>query len=142
MIIQAFSAFFATFFFSIIFNISKKDLIYCGLGGAISWSIYLYVLHKTQSPVMASFCGAFIVGIFSRIMSKIRKVPVTIFLVSGIIPLVPGAGMYRTMFAIVDNDLSKAATHGILTLQIAGVIAMAMVMVSSFPHHSHSNVNK
>ncbi|NLP45471.1 MAG: threonine/serine exporter [Epulopiscium sp.] len=134
MIVKTMSAFFATIFFSIIFNIAKKNLIFCGLGGAIGWFIYLCCIQSIHSPVLASFLGALTVAIFSRSMSKIRKVPVTIFLISGIIPLVPGAGMYRTMFAIINNDLVGAATYGISTLQIAGVIAIAMVMVSSFPN--------
>ena len=139
MFIQTISAFFATIFFSIMFNIAKKELVFCGIGGALAWFVYLCVLNISSSPVIASFFGALVVGLFSRILSRVRKVPVTIFLISGIIPLVPGAGMYRTMFAIISQDLSEAAKQGVITLQIAGVIAMAMVMISSWPHPNRRN---
>lgn len=133
MILQIISAFFATFFFGILFNISKKELMYCGFIGAIGWFVYLFFFQLIGSVVLSNFMSALSVSILSRLLAKKRKVPVTIFLISGIIPLVPGAGMYKTMYAMLTQNFEETAFYGAQTLQIAGVIAIAIIFTSSFP---------
>ncbi|NLK21084.1 MAG: threonine/serine exporter [Epulopiscium sp.] len=133
MIVQTISTFFATFFFGILFNISKKELLYCGVIGAIGWVIYLSFLGFSSSVVLSSFISSLTISILSKFFSKVRKVPVTIFLISGIIPLVPGAGMYRTVYSMLSQNFEDAAFYGAQTLQVAGVIAIAIIFTSSFP---------
>jgi uncharacterized membrane protein YjjB (DUF3815 family) len=133
MIIQTLSAFFATIFFSIIFHIPKTQVLFCGINGGLGWFIYLSIYHFTTSPVVASFAGALTVSFISQWFARIRKVPVTLFLILGIIPIVPGAGMYQTMFAMLSQDFAQMDYYGAQTLQIAGVIAIAIVINSSIP---------
>ncbi|KAE9634471.1 MAG: hypothetical protein PWP07_250 [Epulopiscium sp.] len=133
MILQTISAFFATFFFAVLFNISKKQLLFCGGIGAFGWLIYLCFFNLTDSVVLASFISALSISMISRIFSIIRKVPVTVFLISGIIPLVPGAGMYRTMYAMLAQNFQETAFYGAQTLEVAGVIAIAIIFTSSLP---------
>ena len=64
-------------------------------------------------------------------MARVRKTTVTTFLISGLFPLVPGAGMYYTMLAIVHNDLSEALSTGISTLSTAAVMALGILFVST-----------
>ncbi len=133
MALQIISAFFATIFFSVMFNISRKELLYCGLSGGLGWSIYLISNQLGGSIVVSTFLGALAVSFLSRYLAILRKQPVTIFLISGTIPLVPGAGMYQTMYALITQDIEQAATYGSQTLQMAGVIAIAMIIISSLP---------
>jgi len=72
------------------------------------------------------------VNIFSEIFARLLKNPVPIFLIPGIIPLVPGAGMYNTMTALIKNNFDTAIKTGIQTLLIAGSIAIALMLVTSF----------
>jgi uncharacterized membrane protein YjjB (DUF3815 family) len=132
MIIQIMAAFFATFFFSIIFNTSRHYLVYCGITGAVSWTLYLVTLHYTDSVVFSSFIGALAVAFVAHILAKRKKTPVTVFLIAGIIPLVPGAGMYRTVYHTISQEYSLATAYGIQTLQIAGVISIAIIMLDTF----------
>ncbi len=132
MIVKLFSAFFATLFFSIIFNISKYELIYCGISGFLGWLSYLLTFNLTSSVVFAAFIGALMISLYSRLLAKIRKTPVTIFSISGMIPLVPGAGMYKTVYYIIEEDYALSTHYGIESLQIAGAIAIAIILVSSF----------
>jgi uncharacterized membrane protein YjjB (DUF3815 family) len=133
MIIQTISAFFATFFFGVLFNVSKKQLLFCGFIGGFGWLIYLGFLEFSSSIVLSNFVSALSISMISRIFAKLRKVPVTIFLIAGIIPLVPGAGMYNTMYAMLSQNFEESAYYGAQTLQIAGVIAIAIIFTSSFP---------
>lgn len=131
MIIQVLAAFFGSLFFSIIFNISKNQLFYCGICGASSWFVYIITLPLTNSIITASFFGALMASILSQIFARIRKTPVTVFQIPGVIPLVPGAGMYKTLYYVVAEDYSKSNYYGMQTLQIAGCIAIAMILISS-----------
>jgi uncharacterized membrane protein YjjB (DUF3815 family) len=131
MLIQLLAAFFATIFFSIMFNVNNKQLVYCGLVGAFGWLIYLLSIHNQISIIGASFNVSVIVSIASHILAVYRKNPVTTYQISGIIPIVPGAGMYRTLLSLIQEN-TEAATHYLIeTLEIAGSIAVGMLFVSS-----------
>ncbi|MCL2353576.1 MAG: threonine/serine exporter family protein [Defluviitaleaceae bacterium] len=135
MIMQTIISFFATIGFSIIFNVPKKELVFCGLAGALGWLIYMlfdvFLAHATV--VAAVFVAAIFVTVVSRFLSTIRKMPTTIYMIPGVIPLVPGAGIYFTMFYIITGENAQAMLQGVESLKIAGVIAGGLLIVLSLP---------
>ena len=133
MIASIFSAFICTIGFAVIFHTQKKHLVTCGLVGAIGWAIYLFIEKLSNDPVIATFIASLVITSVSYLLSKNRKTPITVFLISGIIPLVPGVGLYRTMYALLQLDYSAAADSAALTFQLAGVIAGAIVIISLVP---------
>ncbi|ADZ82989.1 threonine/serine exporter family protein [Cellulosilyticum lentocellum] len=133
MIVSIVSAFISTIGFSIVFHIQKKHLLICGTVGALGWAIYLLLERMGASTVLASFVAALVVTQASYFLSKRRKTPITVFLIAGIIPLVPGLGLYRTMSAILESNYSSAIEYATLTFEIAGVIAGAIVIISLLP---------
>ena len=64
------------------------------------------------------------------------KCPITIFLVSGIIPLVPGAGVYYTAYYLVMNQLSMAAQKGMESIKIAFGIVLGIAFIISIPREA------
>jgi len=132
MIIQVVAAFFATFFFSIMFNVNKKQLWVCGIVGACCWAMYLFATFNNFSVVTSSFFAALVVSILSHILAIYRKNPVTTYQISGVIPIVPGAGMYRSLLYLIQDELTLANEYLVETLQIAGAIAVAMLLIYSF----------
>ena len=131
MIIQIIAAFLATVFFSIMFNVNKYQLLYCGIVGASGWAMYLFSTHLDLSIVVSSFLASMVVSILSHILAIKRKNPVTTYQIAGIIPIVPGAGMYRTLFYLIEDQLMLANEYLVETLQIAGAISVAMLIVYS-----------
>ena len=131
MILATFYSFLASLGFAFIFNIRGKNIIIASLGGGVSWLIYMIILNMHGSITVSLFAGAFVVSIYSEVMARIFKSPVTTYTICGIIPLVPGSGMYDTMFASISGNVTKATLAGLQTLTGAGAIAIAMVMVSS-----------
>ncbi len=91
-------SFISTVLFSIIFNAPKRLLVACGFVGAIAWTIYQLTVDLEFGKVGASFLGSLILGLMSHTMSRRYKRPVIIFIVPGIIPLVPGAAYQATRF--------------------------------------------
>ena len=48
-----------------------------------------------------------------------------------IFPLIPGAGVYRTMLYAVRGEMTQFAAQGMFTAAIAGVIAVGILLVST-----------
>ena len=129
MLIQVIAAFFVTICFSFMFNNSKSQLVYNGIVGALGWLAYLVVMKMGGTIVVASFIGSLVVSISSMVLSVYRKAPITVFQIPGIIPLVPGMGMYNTLYAVITNDYDAVMVQLFLTLQIAGAIAVGMMLI-------------
>lgn len=121
-------AFISTIGFSIIFNISKDSIIKSGFNGALGWIIYISINNTFNSPVIGSFLGALSVGIIGELFARFFRKPATIFIIPGIVPLVPGSGMYYTMLAIIEKRFLDAANLGSQTLFIAASIASALII--------------
>ena len=75
---------------------------------------------------MAAFISCLLVGLVAEAAARILKGPTIVFATMGIIPMVPGYGMYRTMEAVVQADYERAISVGIETIMVAGAIALSL----------------
>ena len=96
-IIQLVVSFTGSLGFAALFNIHGKKLWFAALGGCLSWAVYLIVGIWTSSPYICGFWSTVTITLYAECMARIHKTPVTVFLVSATIPLIPGAALYRTM---------------------------------------------
>lgn len=127
LIIQLIFSFIFTACFGVIFNAPTKAIPYCGFVGAIGWIIYYTLIRYDVTEVQSSFIGAFVVAIVAQIFARRFKMPIIIFNVSGIIPLVPGGIAYNTMRNIVELDYTMGIQNGMRAFMISGAIAMGLV---------------
>ena len=130
-VMQVILAMISTIGFSIIFNVPKKELAFCGVTGLAVWTMYLLTVNAGY--IWATLSAAALATVLARIFSIVRKMPVTIFLIPGIIPLVPGAGIYYTMFYIIFMDNEQAIGHGLMTIARAGTISLGLLIILSLP---------
>ena len=130
--IQFIAGFVVSIAFAIFFNAPKRSLFTCGLIGAIGWLVQVVANLLLTDVVVSSFLGAVCVGILSTNASRFLKLPATIFIYTGMVPLVPGYGMYNTMQNIVTKNYSVASQVGIETILPAGAIAMGILLASVF----------
>ena len=78
--------------------------------------------------VFLGIIGSFVATIaFSVLLETPRKY----LWQTGILPTVPGAGMYRIAYSIVANDRAGCAYYLLQTLEIAGMIALAIFIVDA-----------
>ena len=63
----------------------------------------------------------------------VLKMPVTVFLLSGIFPLVPGAGIYYCAYYFIQGNNALALSHGISTFKVAVALAVGISLVLSVP---------
>lgn len=131
MIKQIILAFLGSIFPVILFNIDRKKIIWTGFSGAFGWAVYLIVYNYNNSPVMASFCGAFTVGLYSEILARRLKTPTMQFSIPGIFPLVPGITAYNTVNFIVEQRYNEAFSMGMQVLGVAGAIAFGIMLATT-----------
>lgn len=130
VLLQFAFAFFSTLCFSFIFNIGKRYLFYTALGGGLAWAAYV-LSAAAGGRLMPYLIASMIAAVYSEIMARVLKTPVTTFVICAVIPLVPGGGMYNAMMEIVRGQYSDSLSTGITTLSIAGVIAIGIIFVAS-----------
>lgn len=121
----------ATLGFGVIFNIRGKKLFFAALGGGLSWFIYIFASTMSQSVLFPYFIATVCAAAYSEALARLLKSPVTTFVICAIIPLVPGGGMYNTMFESVKGNAQGSVSLGIQTLSIAGAIAIGIFIVST-----------
>ncbi len=134
-VIPLLTAALATFGFSILFYVHPRHLLLATLGGTLTTAVYLLVGHFMEGEMIPSLIAAAVGAGFSEICARTTKVPVPVYMLPCVIPLVPGSGLYATMFNLVTGDYSNAFSTGLVTLQVALGIAggiMAVSIVSIF----------
>lgn len=121
----------ATLCFAIIFRVPVRHIPACVIVGGLGWVTYLITEYNMDSPVMGCFFGACMVGLCSAIAARIFKEAMTIFIIPGILCLVPGAKIFYTMEALLRNDVQDMAQIGVQTLMMAGAIALGLLVVGA-----------
>lgn len=131
MIWQVIGAFIAIVGFSLVLEVPKKYIFFSGGIAAIGWLVYLITVEMVDSIYVGNFVAAVMISLGAQILSRILKTPVTMFNIPGIMPLVPGAGMYRIVYYMINGDNKQVSFYLSQTLQIAGLIAIAIFLVDS-----------
>lgn len=132
MILNSIYALIATLCFGVLSNTRGKKLIFYSIGGGLTWFLYLLCSSYIHISIILSYFLASVLGaIYSEIMARVHKTPVTTFIIGALIPLVPGSGMYNTMLETVQGNVEKSLTTGINTIIIAATIAVGIFAVSS-----------
>ncbi|URZ00232.1 threonine/serine exporter family protein [Clostridium felsineum] len=131
MILNFLYSFMACVCFSVLFNVKGKKIFIASFGGALGWALYMLLLNYKISITSSIFIAAIVISIYSEIMARVSKTPTIVYSVTGIIPLVPGNGMYYTMYETISGKITKAAEWGFKTLMYAGAISIAIMLVSS-----------
>lgn len=119
--------------FAILFSVPKKELIFCGFTGALGWIIYYILVSLSLGVVLSSFVATFFLTVFARCFAVTRHTPVTVYLLTGIFPLVPGAGIFYTAYYLFTKDPSISPNKGIETFEIAGVIVLGIIFGFGIP---------
>lgn len=133
--IQILTAMIGTIGFALFFNIKKERLLYVSLSGMITWCIYLICKYYGYNEFISNMMAAAFSTVYAEIFARILKAPATVFLLPGIVPLVPGGSLYYTMSAATMGDINSLFEKGILTLQISLGIAAGILIVSTITYH-------
>ncbi len=128
---ESLTTFIACVGFCILFNIHGKGSVLCALGGALTWALFQICQLLGADAISAYFIATLFAAIYAEIMARIRKYPAISYLVVSIIPLLPGAGIYRTTACVLEGNMDGFIVNAAQTAAIAGAIAVGILIVST-----------
>ena len=123
-------AFLACAAFCVVFELRRwRYILPACFTGAVSWLVYLAL--PEGNVAVRCFVATIVVSALAELLARLLKAPATIFLVIGIIPLVPGGGLYYTMDYLLDKNFPMFSQVGLQTASTAAAIAVGASMVTS-----------
>jgi uncharacterized membrane protein YjjB (DUF3815 family) len=126
----SFSAGVAIIGFYILFDTPKKYFFICGLNAFLAWSVYLIADCCGLNGLWASFFSTLAADFFSYYSARILKAPMILFLVAGILPMVPGISIYQGVYSFLYGigNASEILAGAFMT---TGVIALAIFLMDT-----------
>ena len=132
IILRTIYAIVGTIAFSVLFSVPRRYYIWCGLIGGAGWISYS-LLNYFITEYAAVLISTMIVIILSRLAAVYEKCPVTIFMITGLFPLVPGAGIFWTTYYLVTEQVPLAFSTGYDAVKTAAAIVLGIIFVFELP---------
>lgn len=129
--VQVAGAFMAVLSFGLVLDLPVKYLGWSGVTGGVCWLVYLLVRAGSGSLILAAFLSGLSVALMGHLLARSLRAPVSVFLIPGILPLVPGTSIYNCVYNIIRSSREQSTYYLIETMQIAGAIAMAVFLMDS-----------
>lgn len=130
-VIQLAAAFMAALGFSLYYNTKKQNVLLGALGGLLGWGVFLAVGECFHAgDYGGGFAAAAALTVYAECMARIKKTPVTVFLISGAIPLVPGAALYRAMKCLMEKEIAGFERESVYALLFAASMAAGIMLTT------------
>lgn len=113
---------------AVLFNVPKNALVWSALAGLMGWGVQTVATTAAWDPAAGAMLGAVTVSLVAEGLARTRRMPSTVFVVPGVLPLVPGTRVYQAMLAMLSDDHGAAATEGANALIAAGGIAVGIML--------------
>lgn len=127
-----------TWAFAILFHAPRRSWWACAVTGGAGWLVYCLLAAAGASSVTASLIATLPLAVLCRAFAIGLRMPITVFLFSGIFPLVPGAAIYYTAYYFIQGDNALFTQKGAEALKIAVAMALGIAFVLSIPlPHRH-----
>lgn len=128
-VLQCIFAIIASYGFVVIFNIHGFGSFLCALGGGITWAAFCVVQALGGQDLMCFFLATVVAAVFAEVMARIRKYPAISYLISCLLPLIPGSGIYYAAQQAMQGNSAGFVSYAGRTLAIAGVMAVGILLV-------------
>jgi uncharacterized membrane protein YjjB (DUF3815 family) len=129
--VQVLSGFVGTIGFAVLFNIRGKRLLAAAVGGLLSWLLFVVIDHVVNNEVITYFIVAVALSAYAEVMARLLKSPTTTFIITSLIPMIPGSSLYYTMVSAFKTDRGDFLQKGAQTLQLAAALALGIVAVTT-----------
>ena len=110
IIVAALGAFGGTLGYAYILNAPKNTILPASFIGLAGYMAYVLLGMAGFGTMSAYFLSTVLVSVVCELLARKMRTPATIFLLSALVPLVPGYNFYLAMLALVENR--GAGGHG------------------------------
>lgn len=121
----------ATGGFAIFINCPKLDVIISAVIGGLGWVAYRVISLSTNEVIFPYFVATMVIGALASVVSNRNRKPTIIYIIPGVIPLVPGYNMYYTMLYLVTQKYDLALKNFLDSIFIAFAIASGLLFTES-----------
>ena len=140
VLLQALAAFVGTAAFALLFGIDREHYVPAGVIGAIGWAVYLILVRQCgATPVTATLASSTLVCILSRMAAIPFRIPAQGFLLCGIFPLVPGAGVFWFTYYLTDSQFDLSMQSGWMASKVAIAIVLGIILAMELPQRLFSH---
>ncbi len=116
--------------FALIINVPHRALNFAGINGVVGWMVYWVSFQAHFGHAIPNLLAALALGIFSLLFARIKKCPVTVFNIPGLVPLVPGVPAYLAVRALLSGETATAVTMLIRVAVVTGAIAVGTLLAT------------
>ena len=117
--------------FAIICAVPRKALFVGGVVGACGWCGYWLMSSSGHSVFMSSLVCSLLLANMSQICAIIFKMPLTVYFVPGLVPVVPGVTIYDAFRTLLLDEYSKSAHIFLNTFYGAVGLAIGIIIADS-----------
>ena len=121
-----FGSFFGAVGFAMLMHVPKRSWLVSGLVAVLSYMVYWFMCCVGLPEPMAIYIGAFFGSFAGLFCARRMKIIGTVFLMSAVVPVVPGLGLYRMMAALGQRQIGAGASIGIEAMITVAMIALGL----------------
>lgn len=129
--LQLVGCFFAAAFFALLFRTPIRLIVPASLTAVMGYALSIWAGNQLAADWAGILLGSLAAALIGEVLATKLRAPATIFLTVAVIPMVPGAGLYNTMLALVQGRPQDAAAAGSSTMLAAGGIALGLSIAAS-----------
>ena len=134
IVFQAAFSFVGSWGYSIICNAPRRELLYSGINGFLSWFVYMLVFSYTESATTATLIATMAITATARFLSYHRQEPSILYQIPGVLSLVPGAAVYNTMQAAIKGNILSTYSNALTGFKLAGAIGIGSLLILVLPY--------
>ena len=139
LLTQTVAAFVGTFAFAALYGVPRPQYTTVGLAGAAGWCLYLVLVrYAAFGPTGALVLSSILICVVARFAAIWEKCPAQVFLLCGIFPLVPGAGIFWCTYYLVCGQLRLALSSGLGAVTAAVAIVLGIILAMELPQRIFS----
>jgi uncharacterized membrane protein YjjB (DUF3815 family) len=124
--------------FAMVFNVPKKMLLYCAIGGAFAHSLRFVLMDLGFHIEWATFMASSSMGFLGLYWSRKYLIPRPVFTVASVIPMIPGSFAFTTVIGLVEINtagysveiMKIVAENGLKTLFILAALSFGLALPS------------
>lgn len=115
--------------FSVLFGVRRGNILFAALAGWLGY--FVFVAAGRLGALVTIVLASAAVALFAEVAARLKKTPATLFLVAGLIPIVPGGSIYQGVLQAIEGHAAAAALTLLDALMQTGAIAVGIILVSS-----------
>lgn len=117
--------------FSLLFKVRMRLIPACVIGATIVWIVYCQTGNVTGEVLTRTIFAAGVSALWAEYMAKQLKAPATIFLITALIPLIPGSSLYYTMYYATLEYWQVSSYYGRMLFKYVLGIAIGVSIIQT-----------